>query len=129
MNNRFGKMEIGPDPNVEGLFLTENGCLAEGIVSNLFFVADNVIYTPDVKTGILPGTRREFVMELAEELGLSVREGWYYLEHLMVADEVFITNAIQEIVPIHTVNEKKVGQGRIGVITKQLLSLYRERIV
>jgi 4-amino-4-deoxychorismate lyase len=129
MNNRFGKMEIGSDPNVEGLFLTENGCLAEGIVSNLFFVADNVIYTPDVKTGILPGTRREFVMELAEELGLSVREGWYYLEHLMVADEVFITNAIQEIVPIHTVNEKKVGQGRIGVITKQLLSLYRERIV
>lgn len=129
MNNRFGKMEIGTHPDVEGLFLTENGCLAEGIVSNLFFVSEDVIYTPDIKTGILPGTRREFVMELAELHGFTVREGWYYIERLMVADEVFITNAIQEIVPIHTVNEQRIGQGTIGAITKQLLALYRSHIV
>jgi 4-amino-4-deoxychorismate lyase len=129
MNNRFGKMEIGANSDVEGLFLTENGCLAEGIVSNLFFISENVIYTPDTKTGILPGTRREFVMELAEEQGFTVREGWYYIERLMAADEVFITNAIQEIVPIHTVNEKRIGQGKIGNITRQLLELYRKQIV
>ncbi|MED4730320.1 aminodeoxychorismate lyase [Aneurinibacillus migulanus] len=129
MNNRFGKMEIGPEPDVEGLFLTENGCLAEGIVSNLFFVAEDVIYTPDIKTGILPGTRREFVMELAESHGFTVQEGWYYIERLMVADEVFITNAVQEIVPIHTVNETRIGQGTIGTITKKLLELYRRHIV
>ncbi|MBN6187413.1 aminodeoxychorismate lyase [Aneurinibacillus sp. BA2021] len=129
MNNRFGKMEIGADPDVEGLFLTENGCLAEGIVSNLFFVSEDVIYTPDIKTGILPGTRREFIMELAELHGFTVREGWYYMEHLMVADEVFMTNAIQEIVPIHTVNEKQIGQGTIGTVTRQLLTLYRNHIV
>lgn len=129
MNNRFGKMEIGANPDVEGLFLTENGCLAEGIVSNLFFISEGVIYTPDIKTGILPGTRREFVMELAEAHGYTVREGWYYIERLMVADEVFITNAIQEIVPIHTVNEKRIGEGTIGTITRQLLELYRKHIV
>ncbi|MED0681038.1 aminodeoxychorismate lyase [Aneurinibacillus thermoaerophilus] len=129
MNNRFGKMEIGNDPNVEGLFLTESGCIAEGIVSNVFFVSEDTLYTPDVKTGILPGTRREFVMELAEECGIAVREGWYYIEHLMVADEVFITNAIQEIVPIHAVNEKTIGKGTIGAVTRQLLELYRQRII
>jgi 4-amino-4-deoxychorismate lyase len=68
-------------------------------------------------------------MELAEAHDFTVQEGWYYIENLMVADEVFITNAIQEIVPIHTVNETRIGQGTIGTVTKQLLELYRRHIV
>ncbi|BAU26169.1 4-amino-4-deoxychorismate lyase [Aneurinibacillus soli] len=128
MNNRFGKMEIGNDPDVEGLFLTENTCVAEGIVSNVFFVSDSVLYTPHVNTGILPGTRREFVLELAEANGIEVHEGFYYLDQLMVADEVFITNAMLEIVPIRAVNEKQIGTGTIGTLTKRLLELYRASI-
>jgi 4-amino-4-deoxychorismate lyase len=129
MNNRLAKREVGASPDVEGLFLTEDGCLAEGIVSNVFFITEGKLYTPDVKTGILPGTRREFVMELAQMEGMEVREGWFHLEHLLTADEVFITNAIQEIVPIHSVDSKIIGEGTIGPMTSKLLASYRKNIV
>ncbi|WP_027415792.1 aminodeoxychorismate lyase [Aneurinibacillus terranovensis] len=137
MNNRLAKREIGSNPLVEGLFLTNEDFIAEGIVSNVFFVNDGVLYTPSLAAGILPGTRRAFVMELAYKQGWKVEEGLYRIEDIIRADEVFITNAIQEIVPIHTirdvtdghpVNDYVVGKGTIGPVTARLLALYRERL-
>lgn len=129
LNNHLAKREIAQLKNTEGLFLTRRGYLAEGITSNLFFVYNRILYTPDIKTGIIPGTRREFVMELARKSGLTVREGLYTLEDLLQADEVFLTNAIQEIVPISSVNGKTVSDGTRGPVTGQLLSLYRKKII
>lgn len=61
--------------------------------------------------------------------GMEVREGWFHLEHLLTADEVFITNAIQEIVPIHSVDSKIIREGTIGPMTSELLASYRKNIV
>lgn len=129
LNNHLAKREISGLKNTEGLFLTRRNYLAEGITSNLFFVSNHILHTPDVKTGIIPGTRRQFVMELARKSGLTVREGLYTLDDLMQADEVFLTNALQEIVPVCSVNGKTVSDGMRGPITGELLTLYRKKII
>lgn len=55
LNNILAKREIGDHPECEGIFLTEDGYLAEGIVSNLFWIKDQKLYTPALETGILDG--------------------------------------------------------------------------
>lgn len=100
MNNLLAKRELGDDPKKEGLFLTEDGFIAEGIASNIFWIKGNTLYTPSVDLGILNGITRQFVISLAEKSGLVVEEGHYYPFALTDAEEMFVTNSIQEIVPI-----------------------------
>lgn len=100
LNNIIAKQEILHLKEVEGIFLTNEGYIAEGIVSNIFFVQKNRIYTPSLETGILNGITREHVIYLSKKNRIPVIEGLFRLEHLINADEIFITNSIQEIVPI-----------------------------
>ncbi|MGG6312089.1 aminotransferase class IV [Paenibacillus macerans] len=122
----------------EGLLLTAEGWLAEGIVSNLFFVQDGRLHTPDIGTGILPGITRALVLELAAEQGLAPEEGRYAWDRLLQADEIFLTNSIQEIVPVTALLEPgdsgkretlmhTVADGQVGPITGWLLGEYREK--
>lgn len=100
LNNILAKKEAGDDPSIEGIFLTRDGYLAEGITSNLFWIRDDCVFTPSLNTGILNGITRKFVIKLAGKLGLNVQKGMYRPEAVLGADEVFVTNSIQEIVPI-----------------------------
>lgn len=136
MNNIVAKRELAQyswAKGAEGLFLNADGNLAEGIVSNLFFVRSGVCLTPSLDAGILPGITREFVLNLAKMSGVRVEEGLYEWHDLLQADEIFLTNSIQEIVPVCRLFDTKghsylVGDGSIGKITDRLLSLYREQI-
>ncbi|MCZ8517597.1 aminodeoxychorismate lyase [Paenibacillus filicis] len=134
MNNILAKREMRRYPSsalgAEGLFLSREGYLAEGIVSNLFFLRGNGLYTPSLETGILPGITRRYVMELAAEAGLTVEEGLYRWSDLEQADEVFMTNSIQEIVHASRLMDtqggvRNVGSGMAGLKTAELLSRYR----
>lgn len=104
MNNLLAKKEIGNRTDVEGIFLTKDGCIAEGIVSNIFWVIDNQLFTPDLGTGILNGITRSFIKELASKRGIQVKEGFYKPDVLNTATEIFVTNSIQEIVAISKVD-------------------------
>ncbi|MDQ6420698.1 aminotransferase class IV [Paenibacillus sp. LHD-117] len=119
-----------PSPGAEGLMLSREGWLAEGIVSNLFFLRDGTVCTPSIATGILPGVTRARVLELAQESGCKVEEGLYSWEELLEADEVWLTNSIQELVPVTVLSdwdgfERKVGGGEAGPLTMRLLAMYR----
>jgi 4-amino-4-deoxychorismate lyase len=106
LNNLLAKREIGNAINQEGLFLTKEGYIAEGIVSNVFWITNGVLYTPAIETGILNGITRQFILCLAPSLGLAVKEGLYSLEDASRADEVFFTNSIQELAPVINFNGK-----------------------
>lgn len=137
MNNILAKRELAglsrdsrPKGAPEGLLLTAEGHLAEGIVSNLFFVRGGKLFTPEIGTGILPGITRTFVMELAGRQGLQYEEGRYTWDELVAAEEIFLTNSIQELVPVTTLVEPEglrysIGAGMIGPITEMLLDSYR----
>ncbi|WP_449538353.1 aminodeoxychorismate lyase [Ferdinandcohnia sp. Marseille-Q9671] len=123
LNNIYGKREVGNNPLIEGIFRTKEGFLAEGITSNLFWIKANTLFTPDLRTGILNGVTRLFVIKLAENLGLDVKEGFYQPDELLSCDEAFITNSIQEIIPLQQIEEYTLP-GQMGPITKELQYVY-----
>ncbi|WP_340020688.1 aminotransferase class IV [Paenibacillus sp. FSL K6-1096] len=135
MNNILAKRELSRYPSAargaEGLMLTAQGGLAEGIVSNIFYITGNCLYTPAIATGILPGITREMVLELASAAGLKTEQGLYTMEQLEQAAEIFLTNSVQELVPVTTLwtGERQIiiSGGRCGERTSVLLKLYRER--
>ena len=110
----------------ECIFLNTSGYLAEGSKSNLFLVRGGVIYTPSVECGLLPGITRRRVMELLNRQGIEVREGKYRVEELYESDEVFCTNSLMEVMPVVKVDEKVIGGGIPGPMTRRALFLYRE---
>ncbi|NEU32568.1 aminodeoxychorismate lyase [bacterium LRH843] len=105
LNNVLAKRELGTAEHVEGIFLNEAGHVAEGIVSNVFWIKDEMVYTPAISTGILDGITRRFVLTLLEKQGIPARVGLYNPNELLSADAAFITNSIQEIVPLKNCNE------------------------
>ncbi|WP_329958860.1 aminodeoxychorismate lyase [Sporosarcina sp. G11-34] len=123
LNNVRGRLELPSLKDTEGIFVTEEGFVAEGVTSNIFWVKDGSLYTPDIATGILPGTTRAFVMKLAEQVKIDVQEGFYLKSDIENADELFVTNAVQEVVPIHRVGNR-VFPGNSGIYYNRLHDLY-----
>jgi len=127
LNNALARLEIGGSTDEEGLFLTRDGFLAEGIVSNLFWVQKGRLFTPALETGILGGITRHHVLSLARELGLECEEGWYRPDALQAADEIFLTNSIQEVVPVGQVDHHPVPHA-YGPLTRRLRAAYRRSV-
>ena len=107
-NNVLGRFEMPSLAMQEGFFLTEHGYVAEGVTSNIFWVKDDILYTPSLETGILPGITRAWVIEQAELLGMEVQEGLFTKKDLEQGCECFITNSVQELVPIWRLEDKQL---------------------
>ncbi|MFY0546307.1 aminodeoxychorismate lyase [Brevibacillus sp. H7] len=127
LNNALARLELGQEPDAEGLFVTHDGFLAEGIVSNLFWVRSGRLYTPSLQTGILDGITRRHVLSLAAQLGIACEEGLYRQEDLYRADEVFLTNSVMEIVPAAQVDGQLVPE-TYGPVTRKLRTAYRQSV-
>jgi 4-amino-4-deoxychorismate lyase len=131
LNNILGKQECLQYPwaqDAEGLFLTQEQYLAEGVVSNLFFVKSGKLFTPSIETGILAGITRQWVIEQAELLGFEVEQGLYALDDLQNADEVFITNSVQELVAVNKIflHSGEFTSFNIGPICTTLAQHYEQ---
>jgi branched-chain amino acid aminotransferase len=116
----------------EALLLNDDGYIAEGAGCNVFFVKSGELLTPPLDSGILPGITREFVMEMAAGMDLKVKETDIKPEALKGFDEVFVTNAVIEIMPVTAVREAnghvlKIGSGKPGKTTRRLMEAYREK--
>lgn len=126
-NNVRARLELPSLAVHEGLFLTHTGYVAEGITSNVFWVADEVLFTPTLDTGILAGTTRSWVIKESQSIGIEVKEGLFTPDMLNEASEVFVTNAVQEIVPIKSLGSATYA-GNQGSIYKLLHNRYREQV-
>ncbi len=112
----------------EGLFLNTRGELTEGTVTNLFIVKRGTVLTPPPCSGILSGITRGVIFLLAKKLGISIRERKLFLKDLWEAEESFLTNSLIEVMPLVTVNARKVGQGIPGPLTKRLRKAYKDYV-
>jgi 4-amino-4-deoxychorismate lyase len=113
LNNMAAKREIGASFDKEGIFLTKEGHLCEGITSNLFWIKDGEVFTPSMETGLLNGITRQFVVALADRLNIPVQVGMFEKEEILEADEVFFTNSVQEIIPVNKMDSLRLP-GRNG---------------
>jgi len=111
----------------EGIMRNHKGELTECSTANLFIVKNGEALTPPLQAGLLPGITREFLFEIGKDAGISVREQAMRDEDLFAADEAFLTSTTRELVPIVTVDERAIGSGRPGPVTKKLLEGFRKR--
>lgn len=108
----------------EAIMLTPEGFIAEGSGENIFAVYGRKLLTPPLVDGALAGLTRDAVMTLARDEGYEVVEASLSRTDLYLADEAFFTGTAAEMVPLVEVDDRKVGSGRPGPITKQLLDLF-----
>ena len=127
LNNVRGRLELPSLQEIEGLFVTADGFVAEGVTSNVFWVKNGVLFTPAIETGILPGTTRAVIIEIARTAGLVVNEGFYSKTDSENADELFVTNAVQELVPLSSLGDVLLP-GAAGFYYTKLHGLYIESI-
>lgn len=120
---KVGAQRAGYD---DALMLTANGHIAEASAANLFLVRDGALITPPVSDGILPGITRDSVITFARDLGLQVTERSIPRSEVYIADEAFLTGTAAEIVPVASVDERPVGSGGVGPVTKQLRDLFQD---
>lgn len=91
----------------EAIFLNTYDKICEGTYTNLFFVKNNVVYTPSVSCGILPGIMREKVIELLSKSLIKLKIGEFTEKELMDSDEIFLTNSLMEIMPVSRFGERE----------------------
>ena len=108
----------------EALMLDGDGYVAEGTTSNVFFVEDGTLKTPQNGT-ILPGITRGVVIEAAESMDIPIETGRYELSQLSGAEESFLTNTTWELRPIETLDGTSIGG---GPITDRLREAYDDRV-
>lgn len=108
----------------ECLWRTPRGDIAEGAISNVFIVRDNVLMTPPLSTPVLPGVTRNTVIQLAQKMRLAVEEQAFDLADLQAADEVFLTNSMMEIMPVVRIGRTPIANERFGDVTHALAEAY-----
>lgn len=125
LNNALAMQEAIAQGAAEALMCNYRGELAECAQSNFFLVRSGTVLTPSLAAGLLEGITRNFVLELARELGVPAEEAVLYPHDLATAEEAFITSTTREVMPVVQIGERQVGSGRPGPITRQLLHAYR----
>lgn len=113
LNNVLAKQELKHSPHAEGIFLTKEGYVAEGIVSNLFWIKGDVVFTPSLETGILGGVTRNFMIKQLQNAGYEVRVGLFKAKALEEADALFFTNSIQGVVPVTKLDGRELNIGSL----------------
>lgn len=98
----------------------------EGSITNIFIVEKGRLLTP--KSHILAGTTRAAILKVAAQLGIFTKIQDFTVKELYKADEAFLTNAPRGIIPIASVDSKKIGTGRPGPITKLLQKEFQKRV-
>jgi len=125
LNNALAMQEAVRRGSFEGVMRNYRGELAECTQSNLFIVKDGAALTPPIDAGLLPGITRAFLFEVGRDAGIPVREAVLRDQDLLSADEAFLTSTTREVVPIVRVDDRTIGAGKPGPVTRALLDGYR----
>jgi branched-chain amino acid aminotransferase len=124
MNSQLMKMEALVDGYAEAIALDVRGFVSEGSGQNVFAVLKGELVTPPITSSILAGITRASVIQLARELGYTVREDVIPREQLYLMDELFFCGTAVEINPITSVDRIPIGTGEPGPITKAIQSAF-----
>ena len=129
LNNILAKIEAIDANTLEALMLNMDGWVSECTGDNVFIVKDGKIATPPPEAGILNGITRQFVIsELCPALGLEIEERMMRLEEVLDADELFLTGTAAEVIGVTRVDDKPIGDGKVGRISQALESEFRARV-
>lgn len=127
LNNALAMQEANRRGADEGLMCNYRGELSECSQSNFFIVRGGAALTPHNEAGLLEGLTRGFLFEVGREAGVDVRYETLVPADLDSAEEAFITSTTRELCPVTQIDDRPVGTGKPGPVTKNLLEAYRTR--
>jgi branched-chain amino acid aminotransferase len=124
VNSVLAKREALAAGYQESIMLDAQGYLAEASGENVFVLRDGVVYTPAFGSAILGGITRDTVINLLRGMGVTVVERPISRDELYIADEIFMCGTAAEITPVREVDNRKVGAGTRGELTKRVQDRY-----
>jgi len=113
----------------EAFLLDKFGNLSEAPGENIFLIINNEVITPPTSSSALKGITRDSVFKLAEDRDYKVTERVITRSELYIADEIFLSGTAAELTPIIKVDDVKIGNGKVGNITKDLMSDYTDVVM
>ena len=128
LNSILAKVEAHKAGYDEALLLDHVGNVCEGTGENIFVVRDGVISTPPMTSSILEGISRDSIIKIAADMGHEIVVREIAADELPIADEVFLTGTAAEMVPVREIDDRPVGTGKPGPITKALLAVYEDAL-
>lgn len=124
INSGLAKVEAIKGGYDDALMLSPEGVVAEGSGENLFIVRGNTLITPPESAGILMGVSRDAVITIARDLGYEVIERKFVRSDIYTADEAFLTGTAAEVTPVREVDDRPIGSGTRGPVTKEVQQTY-----
>jgi branched-chain amino acid aminotransferase len=128
LNNILAKMEAIRAGCLEAIMLNHKGEVAECTGDNLFAVKGGTLRTPPTDAGILEGITRDFVIGLAKRAGIPFAEAALTRHDIYVADELFLTGTAAEVIAVTKVDDRVIGAGKQGPITRQLREMFQKAV-
>ncbi len=127
VNSILAKREVTRLGYDEAIMLDTTGLVSEATGENLFIVRDGTVKTPPPGT-ILEGITRDAVIRIARDKGIEVMEQPVTRDELYSADECFLTGTAAEVTPIREVDDRVIGNGARGAITRTLQATYFDAV-
>ena len=113
----------------EAIMLNNKGHVAEGSAENIFVVKNGRITTPPLDADILDGITRDSAIKLLKSNKIKVIEKNLKINDLLKADEIFMTGTAAEVKSVTRVNKTKIGNGKIGEVTKELQESFMDTVM
>ena len=114
----------------EAILLNQDGTVSEGSGENLFMIQNDKLITPTETDNALLGITRDSVIELVtKEIGLEVQQRRIHRSELYLSDEIFLTGTAAHVTSVGELDNREIGTGEIGIITKQIQDLYFSVVV
>ena len=116
----------------EAILLDMSDNVSEAPGENIFIVKNKEIITPPLSSSALKGITRDCIIQISKDLGFkaSIKKiKKIKKQQLLSADEFFLSGTAAEITPIIKINYKKTGNGKVGKITKLLMSSYTDIVM
>jgi branched-chain amino acid aminotransferase len=123
INSILAHQEVAAMGYDEALLLDTDGYASEGSGENLFVIRNGKLYTPDLAS-CLDGITRDAVLTMARDLGIEVIEKRITRDEIYCADEAFFTGTAAEVTPIRELDDRVIGNGGRGPITKKIQDLF-----
>lgn len=128
-NAALARMEALNAGYDEAIMLNNKGHVAEGSAENIFVVKNGRITTPPLDADILDGITRDSAIKLLKSNKIKVIEKNLKINDLLKADEIFMTGTAAEVKSVTRVNKTKIGNGKIGEVTKELQESFMDTVM
>ena len=128
INSSMAKVEALKAGYDEAILLSPQGYVSECTGENIFVVRHGKIITPPLSAGALEGITQSSVMAIADDLGFEVEVGNILRSDLYVAEEAFLSGTAAEVVPIASVDDRPVGDGKPGPMTRRIQEIFQAAV-